>query len=153
MLNTARDQTTEVGMGLPTVGPATIWAFFMIMIIISIGMNDRMQTRAGWLAPTFRMLGLITYPLYLFHQTVGTALMRALYNMGMPRFVALSLAATMCIFIGGVIAAAFEPFVKQRLRPVFASIAEWLDRNKRMAFLFQATTPVYKSFPVAPAIS
>ena len=147
ILNSARDVATEVGMDLPIVAPAAIWAIFMVMIIASIGMNDRIQARAGWLAPAFRMLGLMTYPLYLFHQTVGTALMRTLHNLGMPRFVTLFLAAAVCIFISAIIAAAFEPLLKQRLRPVFARIAEWLDRNKRMAFLFQATTPVYESFP------
>jgi peptidoglycan/LPS O-acetylase OafA/YrhL len=152
VLNTARDQAIEVGMNLPRVGPATIWAIFMIMIIASIGMNDRMQARAGWLAPVVRMLGLMTYPLYLIHQTVGTALMRTLYHLGMPRFPALFLGAAVCISISGIIATAFEPLFKQRLRPVFVSIAGWLDRNKRMAFLFQATTPVYESFPAAPAI-
>jgi peptidoglycan/LPS O-acetylase OafA/YrhL len=120
-----------------------------------------MHAGAGWLAslsaspclvPAVRMLGLMTYPLYLFHQTVGTALMRTLHNLGMPRFVTLFLAAAVCIFISAIIAAAFEPLLKQRLRPVFTSIAEWLARNERMAFLFQATTPVYESFPAVPAI-
>ena len=152
ILNSARDVATEVGMDLPIVAPAAIWAIFMVMIIASIGMNDRIQARAGWLAPAFRMLGLMTYPLYLFHQTVGTALMRTLHNLGMPRFVTLFLAAAVCIFISAIIAAAFEPLLKQRLRPVFARIAEWLGRNERMAFLFQTTTPVYESFPAAPAI-
>jgi peptidoglycan/LPS O-acetylase OafA/YrhL len=152
ILHSAQELATIVGMDLPRVRPATIWAVFMVMIIASIAMNDRMQARAGWLAPVFRMLGLMTYPLYLLHQTVGTALMRTLHNLGMPRFVILFLAAAVCIFISGIIAAAFEPLSKQRLRLVFASIAEWLDRNQRMAFLFQVTTPVSESFPAAPAI-
>lgn len=152
ILNTAQEQATEAGMHLPIAGPAVIWAIFIVMIIASVGMNDRMQARAGWLAPAFRMLGLMTYPLYLVHQTIGTALMRTLHNLGTPRFVALFLAAAVCIFIGGIIAAAFEPLFKQRLRLVFASVAKWLDGNERIAFLFQATTPVYESFPIAPAI-
>ena len=77
---------------------------------------SRPHAGAGWLAcARVSHSGLMTYPLYLVHQTVGTALMRTLHNLGMPRFVASSLAAAVCILIGGIIVAAFEPLFKKCL--------------------------------------
>jgi peptidoglycan/LPS O-acetylase OafA/YrhL len=151
ILHTAQHHASEVGMDLPRAPPVAIWAAFMVLIIASIAMNNRVQALAGRLAPAVRMLGLMTYPLYLVHQTVGSALIRTLHNLGMPRFLALLLGAAACLFISWIVAAALEPLLKQRLRTALAGMGAWLGRQERMAFLFRATTPVCDLSPTAPA--
>jgi peptidoglycan/LPS O-acetylase OafA/YrhL len=129
------------GMNLPTTAPAAIWAASILLIIASIMMNDRAHAWAGSRVRTIRMLGLMTYPLYLFHQTVGSAVVLTLHDRGMPRFLALFVAAAICLVISWIIARALEPGVKRHLQLTFAALEGWLGREARIALLLRSTTP------------
>jgi peptidoglycan/LPS O-acetylase OafA/YrhL len=145
IMHTAQEQINQVGLNLPRLMPAAIWVIFTILIIASIAMNGRVQTRLGRFVPAFRMLGLMTYPLYLFHQTIGNALIGTMHHFGMPRFFALFLSATTCVFISWIIAAVIEPLFRQNLQNTIARIGSWLGRQERTAFLFRVTSPVIQS--------
>ena len=105
----AENQVREVGMDLPTVAPGVILAASILLIIASIAMNDRAYAWAGGRVRAIRMLGLMTYPLYLFHQTVGNAVILTLHDRGMPRFLALFFGVVICLLASWIIAATLEP--------------------------------------------
>lgn len=138
----AKNQVREVGMDLPTVAPGVIFATSILLIIASIAMNDRAYAWAGGRVRAIRMLGLMTYPLYLFHQTVGNAVILTLHDRGMPRFLALFFGVVICLLASWIIAATLEPRLRQRLRPAFGGMVTWLGQRERIAFLLRDTTPV-----------
>ena len=111
------------------------------VIIGSIAMNDRACAWAGVRARAIRMLGLMTYPLYLLHQTVGSAVVLTLHDHGIPRFPALFFAIAICLAVSWIIASALEPGLKRHLQLTFARIEASLRRGARIAFLFQPTKP------------
>ena len=138
----AQDLARDVGMDLPTMAPAAIWVTSILLIMASIAMNDRAYAWAGRRVRAIRMLGLMTYPLYLFHQTVGNAVILTLYDRGMPRFLALFFGAAICLLASWIVAAALEPDLKRRLRPTLAGIGTWLSRRERISFLLRTTASV-----------
>ena len=137
----AKEEMQAAGMDLPITVPAAIWVASILLIVGSIMINDRACAWAGTRVRTIRMLGLMTYPLYLFHQTVGSALVLTLHNHGMPRFPALFFAVAICLAVSWIIASALEPGLKRHLQLTFAAIEGWLVQGSRIAFLLRATTP------------
>ena len=137
----AADQAGRVVMPLQTMVPPVIWLIAVLLIIASIAMNDRVYAWAGGLVGPIRMLGLMTYPLYLIHTTVGSAAVLILHNRGVPRFLALLIAMAICLLASWIVAAALEPRLKQRLRPILGALEGRLSRGARIAFLLQTTTP------------
>ena len=137
----AKEEMQAAGMDLPITVPAAIWVASILLIVGSIMINDRACAWAGTRVRTIRMLGLMTYPLYLFHQTVGSALVLTLHNHGMPRFPALFFAVAICLAVSWIIASALEPGLKRHLQLTFAAIEGWLVQGSRIAFLWRATTP------------
>jgi peptidoglycan/LPS O-acetylase OafA/YrhL len=78
--------------------------------------------------PALRMLGLMTYPLYLLHIVVGAALLGRLAARGVPQDLALVLVLLAALAASYVIAAHLEPPLQRwtrellcRLRPAPAS--------------------------------
>jgi peptidoglycan/LPS O-acetylase OafA/YrhL len=138
---TATEQSRQVRMQLPIVAPSVIWLIFILLIVASIAMNDRAYAWAGARVRAIRMLGLMTFPLYLLHNTVGNAVIVTLHVQGVPRFLALIVALTICIFASWIVAVALEPGLKQWLKPIFGALEGWLGRAARIPFLLRATTP------------
>jgi peptidoglycan/LPS O-acetylase OafA/YrhL len=138
----AEDQARQVGIDLPIVAPAAIWVAAIILIILSIAMNDRAHAWAGGRVRAIRTMGLMTYPLYLFHQTVGDVVILALHDRGMPRFLALFFGAAICLLGSWIVASALEPGLRRRIRPIFANMEHWFGRRERIAFLLQPTARV-----------
>jgi peptidoglycan/LPS O-acetylase OafA/YrhL len=126
---------------LPIMVPPAIWTAFILLIIGSIAMNDRACAWAGVRARAIRMLGLMTYPLYLLHQTVGSAVVLTLHDHGIPRFPALFFAIAICLAVSWIIASALEPGLKRHLQLTFARIEASLRRGAPIASLFQPTKP------------
>ena len=138
----AQEQARQVSMDLPTVLPTAIWVTSIVLIIASIAKNDRVCAWAGGRVRAIRMLGLMTYPLYLLHQTVGSVVILSLHDRGMPRFLALFFGAAICLIASWIVAAVLEPRFKQRLRSAFAGMEAWFGRREQTTFLLRATTPV-----------
>ena len=76
-----------------------------------------------------RRLGLITYPLYLTHQTFGYLTIGTLIRMGANRFLALATAVTICFCVAIAIALIAEPRVKAFLASLFARLHRPLPVN------------------------
>jgi peptidoglycan/LPS O-acetylase OafA/YrhL len=145
----AKDRVREVGMDLPTVAPGAIFATSILLIIVSIAMNDRAYAWAGGRVRAIRVLGLMTYPLYLFHQTVGSAVILTLHDRGMPRFLALFFGVAICLLASWIVATALEPGLTQRLRPVFGRTETWLTGRGRIAIAF-LLRPLFRSDLLMP---
>jgi len=137
----AKEEILGTDMNLATTAPSAIWVAFILLIIASIMMNDRACAWAGTRVRTIRMLGLMTYPLYLFHQTVGSAVVLTLHDRGVPRFLALFFAIAICLVVSWIIATVLEPGIKRHLHLIFGALERWLGREARIAFLLRATTP------------
>jgi peptidoglycan/LPS O-acetylase OafA/YrhL len=76
-----------------------------------------------WLGRHVRTLGLMTYPLYLFHETVGGVAIGMLIKLwGMPVLLAEAIAIGMCLAISWIVAMVAEPYVQRRLK-------RWLERD------------------------
>ena len=102
----AKEEMLGARMDLPSMVPPAIWVASILLIIASILMNDRAYAWAGGRVRMIRTLGLMTYPLYLFHQTVGSAVVLTLHDRGMPRFLALFFATAICLVVSWIIARA-----------------------------------------------
>jgi peptidoglycan/LPS O-acetylase OafA/YrhL len=63
-----------------------------------------------------RILGLATYPLYLFHQIVGAAIMKLVLIAGGGKYTALALAICLCVSASIAIAVFIEPPIRTLLR-------------------------------------
>jgi len=57
------------------------------------------------------------------------------------RALALLIAMAICLLASWIVAAALEPRLKQRLRPILGALEGRLSRGARIAFLLQTTTP------------
>ena len=89
----------------------------MIASMRSAGPNGR----GGW--RLFRLLGLATYPLYLSHQIVGTAMIKVALDAGAGKYAALVLALGLCILGSVGIAVFVEPPIRGALRILATQVA------------------------------
>jgi len=71
-----------------------------------------------------RVLGLATYPLYLFHQIAGAAIMRFVLMQGGSRYGALGAAILICVTGSILIATCVEPPIRSLLRKAITTGAE-----------------------------
>ena len=101
--------------GQPLWLPILIWTALTIALAVvarrPASFAPRSETVRRWL----RRVGLATYPLYLVHNDVGATLMRMMVVAGVPKWVALALAALTVVGLAFTVALALEP----RLRQVF----------------------------------
>ena len=102
-----------------------LWALSIIAIVASVHYNDRIDAR---LSPNgraiIRQVGLITYPLYLLHELVGSVLMRELARYEVAQVTCLGIAMAILIGTALVISRYGETaFRKWLLVPVFDRLA------------------------------
>jgi peptidoglycan/LPS O-acetylase OafA/YrhL len=77
--------------------------------------------------PMTRILGKMTYPLYLLHTTIGCAVLFDLAQMGVNRWIALLASVSVSLAASHVVACTIEP----RIKDILANI---LDRKKLTNF-------------------
>jgi peptidoglycan/LPS O-acetylase OafA/YrhL len=106
--------------------PAAIWAAAVLAIPASVLWNDRLVAGAGRIAPTIRLFGLATFPLYLVHQMVGYTLLQRFRDLHSDTAV---LGVTVALIIGAslFISDRVEPHVRRRLRAAFAALGQRLS--------------------------
>ncbi|WP_165837156.1 acyltransferase family protein [Phenylobacterium hankyongense] len=114
------------------VGGAAIaaWLLAIGLMAASVRWNARL---AAWPAADrwARRLGLATYPLYLTHQVVGSALMAALWRLGLSQLACLLITIAAAVTFSVVVAEAWEPALRKPLARLFGLIerpARWLLR-------------------------
>nr|WP_256466834.1 acyltransferase [Bradyrhizobium sp. 149] len=96
--------------------PIMVWAAAVLFIAVAANRSRRSAGRASPEAPaSLRTLGLITYPLYLTHNVIGTAIIRALVDAGLDATSAVWIALGMLVLVCWFICAKIEPAVRSAL--------------------------------------
>ncbi|MFZ2587521.1 MAG: acyltransferase [Alphaproteobacteria bacterium] len=93
--------------------PIIIWLFSVIFIWWSLGNNQRFSTRTQYI---WRQLGMMTYPLYLLHQTIGLGIMYLLSKFGINWMWQLMIVSIIVFFLVSMISLWLEPMLRNKLR-------------------------------------
>ena len=114
--------------------PIGVWAAAVLLIAVAANRNRHAAvTASAEPAGYWRTLGLITYPLYLTHNVIGSAMIRVLIDAGMDASLAVWAALGVLVLICWLICAKIEPGVRRLVSEAFADF-----RLRRKA----ATPPV-----------
>jgi peptidoglycan/LPS O-acetylase OafA/YrhL len=96
--------------------PIMVWAAAVLLIAIAAKRSRRSAGKAPPETPAYlRTLGLITYPLYLTHNVIGTAIIRALVEAGWDATSAVWIALGLLVLVCWLICAKIEPAVRGAL--------------------------------------
>ena len=96
--------------------PIIVCAAAVGLIAYGANRNRRPEAAASREAPAYlRTLGLITYPLYLTHNVIGTEIIHALINAGLNDTAAVWIALTMLVLVCWFICATIEPAVRDAM--------------------------------------
>ncbi|KYG99169.1 acyltransferase [Bradyrhizobium sp. DOA1] len=105
--------------------PIMVWAAAVLLIALAAIRKRQSAGIASPEAPAYlRTLGLITYPLYLTHNVIGAAIIRALIDAGVDATSALWIALGMLVLVCWFICAKIEPAVRSALLQVVARFAK-----------------------------
>ena len=118
--------------------PIMVWAAAVGLIAYCANRNRRSAATASPEAPAYwRTLGLITYPLYLTHNVIGTEIIRVLVDAGLDATSAVWVALAMLVLVCWFICAKIEPTVRgamTRTISYFGQLPERLPASRRPAF-------------------
>lgn len=96
--------------------PVTVWAAAVLLIALAAKRNRQSADVAPAEASAYlRTLGLITYPLYLTHNVIGAAIVRALVDCGLDATSALWIALGLLVLVCWFICVKIEPAVRSAL--------------------------------------
>ena len=96
--------------------PVAVWAAAVLLIALAAKRNRQSADIAPAEAPAYlRTLGLITYPLYLTHNVIGAAIIRALVECGLDATSALWIALGLLVLVCWFICVKIEPAVRSAL--------------------------------------
>jgi len=94
----------------PTLTPMTVWLGSLLAIYMAVVYNHKIhEISPPWLLRMFRTMGLMTYPLYLLHQTAGLALMNELVKLGLNAYAALLSIIVLAIASAWLVSVFIEP--------------------------------------------
>jgi len=110
--------------------PIMVWAAAVLLIDRAAKRNRRAAGPAPAEAPAnLRTLGLITYPLYLTHNVIGSAIIRALVVSGLDATTAVWVALGMLVVVSWFICAKIEPAVRGALMQTLAHFGQLPKRR------------------------
>jgi peptidoglycan/LPS O-acetylase OafA/YrhL len=102
--------------------PIAVWAAAVFLIAVAA---NRSRRSAGTACPDaagyLRTLGLITYPLYLTHNVVGSAIIRVLIDAGLDASLAVWVALGMLVLVCWFICAKIEPAIRRLLGEIVSN--------------------------------
>jgi peptidoglycan/LPS O-acetylase OafA/YrhL len=102
--------------------PIVVWAAAVLLIAVAANRSRRSVAAASLEAPGYlRTLGLITYPLYLTHNVIGSAIIRVLIDAGLDESLAVGAALGMLVLVCWLICAKIEPAIRNLLRELLSS--------------------------------
>jgi peptidoglycan/LPS O-acetylase OafA/YrhL len=137
--------------------PIMVWAAAVLLIALAANRSRRSAGVASPEAPAYlRTLGLITYPLYLTHNVIGTAIIRALVEAGLDATSALWIALGMLVLLCWLICAKIEPAVRSALTQTvshFGKLPERLPASRHPALPRGLRLPLPVSVKVKVAAS
>ena len=120
--------------------PIMVWAAAVLLIAVAANRN-RNRRAVGIASPEtpayWRTLGLVTYPLYLSHNVVGTAIIRALVDAGLDATTAVWVQLSILVLICWFICAKVEPAIRgamTRAITYFGQLPERLPTSRRPRF-------------------
>jgi peptidoglycan/LPS O-acetylase OafA/YrhL len=109
--------------GQSALVPIVVWAAAVFLIAVAANRSRRATgTASPDAAGYLRTLGLITYPLYLTHNVVGSAIIRGLIHAGLDASVAVGVSLGMLVLVCWLICAKIEPAIRRLLREVFSRL-------------------------------
>ena len=93
--------------------PILVWAAAVLLIAVAANKSRRSTGTASPEAPAYlRTLGLITYPLYLTHNVIGSAIIRVLIDAGLDASLAVWVGLGMLVLVCWFICAKIEPAIQ-----------------------------------------
>src|SRR5581483_8052231 len=101
--------------------PVAVWAAAVSLIAVAANRSRRSTVTAssetaGYLrTDCLRTLGLITYPLYLIHNVVGSAIVRVLVDAGMDSSLAVAAGLGIVVLVCWFICTKIEPAIRRQL--------------------------------------
>jgi len=96
--------------------PIVVWAAAVFLIAVAANRNRRATgTASPEAAGYLRTLGLITYPLYLTHNVVGSAIIRVLIDAGLDASLAVWVGLGMLVLVCWFICEKIEPAIRRLL--------------------------------------
>jgi peptidoglycan/LPS O-acetylase OafA/YrhL len=107
--------------------PIIVWAAAVFLIALAanrsrVSSGDASFDAAGYLRTLdLRTLGLITYPLYLTHNVIGSAIIRVLIDAGLDAYLAVAAGLSMLVLACWFISAKIEPTIRYLLRELFSN--------------------------------
>ena len=108
--------------GQSALVPIAVWAAAVFLIAIAANKSRRSTGTVPEGPAYLRTLGLITYPLYLTHNVVGTAVIRVLIDAGMNATVAVWAGLGVIVLLCWFICEKVEPAIRRQLREVFSRL-------------------------------
>jgi peptidoglycan/LPS O-acetylase OafA/YrhL len=108
--------------GQSAVVPIVVWGAAVLIIAVAANRNRgstgiASPDAAGYL----RTLGLITYPLYLTHNVIGSAIVRVLVDAGLDASLAVWVGLGVLVLVCWLISAKIEPAIRRPLREIFSN--------------------------------
>jgi peptidoglycan/LPS O-acetylase OafA/YrhL len=103
--------------------PIAVWAAAVFLIAVAANRSRRSTATASPEAAGYvRTLGLITYPLYLTHNVIGTAIIRLLIDAGMDDTLAVWAGLGMLVLVCWLICEKIEPAIRRLLREIVSNL-------------------------------
>ncbi len=101
--------------------PVLVWATAVLLIALAANRSRRStRTASPDAAGYLRTLGLITYPLYLTHNVIGSAMIRVLVDAGLDAALAVWACLGLLVLVCWFICARIEPAVRHALTQNFS---------------------------------
>jgi peptidoglycan/LPS O-acetylase OafA/YrhL len=111
--------------------PVAVWAASVLLIGVAADRSRRATATASSTAARsmsahylrtgyLRTLGLITYPLYLIHNVVGSAIIRVLVDAGLDESVAVAAGLVLLVLVCWFICSKIEPAIRGQLARAFS---------------------------------
>ena len=123
---------------MPPLNCVMVWAAAVGLIAWCANRNRRPAATASPEAPAYlRTLGLITYPLYLTHNILGTAIIRVLVDAGLDATSAVWVQLGILVLVCWFICAKIEPAIRGAMTKTiayFGQLPERLPASKRPRF-------------------
>jgi peptidoglycan/LPS O-acetylase OafA/YrhL len=101
--------------------PIVVWAAAVLIIAVAANRSRRStRTASPDAAGYLRTLGLITFPLYLTHNVIGSAIIRVLVDAGLDASLAVGVSLGMLVLVCWLICAKLEPAIRRPLKQIFS---------------------------------
>lgn len=122
------EETRTINSSLRFSYNADIACFIFIVSVIGIYVSARFNYLFNFAPPvlikTVRTAGLLTFPVYLLHQIVGSAMMGAMVELNINRWVAFATVIFVVIFIAWVVSVHLEPKLRAKTKIILLIIRE-----------------------------